>query len=255
MVEELSTRKDPTMTSLFETPVDYEVAFRNFWKITTDLPNVGIAVGDVEGNILFANRTFRKIFYHNPDFDPQGFGIEDLEGREVAEERVRIIRKVCESGEPIMLTHTRLGVRVQSVIYPWKPYDYGGAARHMVTFSRSSATDEFSSGDVDIFESEFNSWGPLDELTDRQLEVLAALRDGLSQKEAAHLLGVTPKTIETHRDQVIRRLGLSSTLEAIRLADRAGLTIENAKVRRHKELPWKRMAESRGFVPTSHGVA
>lgn len=247
--------KANAMTSLFDTPVDYEAAFRNFWNVTTDLPTIGVGVGNREGYSLYSNLAFRRIFYQDSNFDPTGMTLEQLEGKEVAEERLLLVNAVCDSGKPVMVSHTRLGFRVESVIYPWKPNFEAGPTNHVVTFSRSTSEISQDEIEVEVFESRFNSWGVLDELTDRQLEVLATLRDGCSQKEAARVLGVTPKTIETHRDQLIRRLGVSSTLEAIRLADRAGLTLENAKKTRHRSQPWERYRNQDSGTVNVHGVA
>lgn len=242
------------MTSIFNTPVNYEMAFRSFWKIATDLPHVGILVGDLDGYHLFSNRTFRQMFYADAQFDPVGKTIEQLEGKEVAEERLRIARHVCETGKPLLIRHTRLGTRVESVVQPWKLNNLEERTRLVVVFSRSTSPAECKSPDVEEVESEFNSWGELDELTNRQLEVLAALREGLTQKQAAKALGVTAKTIETHRDQLIRRLGITSTLDAIRLADRAGLTMNNSRKRRLRDRPWEAFRDSDN-PPTTSGVA
>lgn len=243
------------MTSLFETPVDFEAAFRNFWKITMDLPHIGVMVGDVAGNHLFSNRTFRSMFYADADFDPTGKTIEELEGPDVARERMQLVHQVIETGRPLIVQHTRLGVRIESVLNPWKPNRAEGSPRHVLVFSRSSCPTDPATANVDAFESEFNSWGELDELTDRQLQVLATLRQGCSQKEAAKVLGVTPKTIETHRDQLIRRLGLSSTLDAIRLADRAGLTLETAQKSRLRDRPWEKFRVAPELPVAPQGVA
>lgn len=239
------------MTSLFDTPVEFDIAFRNYWKITGNLPHVGVLVGDIDGNHLYSNQAFRKMFYGTVDFDPVGKTIEELEGPEIARERLRIARQVCDTGRPMLIRHTRLGTRVESAAYPWKPNRIDAPPRHIVVFSRAASPADCPESGIDMFESEFNSWGELDELTDRQLEVLAALREGFSQKEAAKVLGVTAKTIETHRDQLVRRLGISSTLDAIRLADKAGLTLQNAKKRRVSERPWEQFRPSDSNSPPS----
>lgn len=229
------------MSSLFETPVEFEAAFRNYWKITTKLPNIGILIGDIEGNALFANEAARRMYYGDESFDPTGKTLAELEGEEVAAERVALVKRVCESGQPVTIRHTRRGVQLESVLFPWCPNSQESTPRHIVAFTHAVVFNgDVDENNVDCLESQYTSWGQLDSLTNRQLEVLAALRSGLSQKEAAKTLGVTAKTIETHRDQLIRRLGLSSTLQAIRLADRAGLTLENARKTRHVDTPWER---------------
>jgi DNA-binding NarL/FixJ family response regulator len=57
-------------------------------------------------------------------------------------------------------------------------------------------------------------------LTPRQTEVLQLLAEGKSNKEIGAALGVTTKTAETHRAQIMTRLDLHSTTELVRYAIR-----------------------------------
>lgn len=60
-------------------------------------------------------------------------------------------------------------------------------------------------------------------LTGRQLEVLRAIASGLSNKEIARELAISPKTVEFHRGQLMQRLGLHDVASLTRYAVRAGL--------------------------------
>jgi DNA-binding NarL/FixJ family response regulator len=66
---------------------------------------------------------------------------------------------------------------------------------------------------------------PLAQLTEREREVLALIADGLSSKEIAVRLGHSPKTAETHRASVMRKLGVHKTSSLVRIAIREGLVI------------------------------
>jgi DNA-binding NarL/FixJ family response regulator len=57
-------------------------------------------------------------------------------------------------------------------------------------------------------------------LTPRQTEVLQLLAEGKSNKEIGATLGVTTKTAETHRAQIMTRLDLHSKTELVRYAIR-----------------------------------
>jgi len=59
--------------------------------------------------------------------------------------------------------------------------------------------------------------------TTRELEVLQLLAEGLSNKEMARALGVAPRTINFHLDNVYSKLGVSSRTEAAIYALRRGL--------------------------------
>lgn len=61
-------------------------------------------------------------------------------------------------------------------------------------------------------------------LTPREREVLALVADGRSSKEIAAALHVSPKTIETHRLQIMGKLELHSVAQLTKYAIRQGLT-------------------------------
>lgn len=63
-----------------------------------------------------------------------------------------------------------------------------------------------------------------DGLSDREREVLQLLADGKSSKESAAILHVSVKTIDTHRRQIMQKLGIDSVAELTKHAIRQGLT-------------------------------
>ena len=64
---------------------------------------------------------------------------------------------------------------------------------------------------------------PSIELTARQREVLKHIAEGRSTKEIAHRLGISPKTVEAHRTQLMERLGIRDIPGLVRYAIRVGL--------------------------------
>ncbi len=60
-------------------------------------------------------------------------------------------------------------------------------------------------------------------LTPREQEVMRLLAEGLSRKEIAEKLFISPKTVENHRTSIMNKLGLHSAMELIRYAARLGL--------------------------------
>lgn len=59
-------------------------------------------------------------------------------------------------------------------------------------------------------------------LTPREGEVLHHMVDGLANKMIALQLGISPRTVEIHRANVMEKLGCRSLAEAVRLALQAG---------------------------------
>jgi DNA-binding NarL/FixJ family response regulator len=64
---------------------------------------------------------------------------------------------------------------------------------------------------------------PLDRLTSRQREVLQLIAEGNTTKAIATRLGLSVKTVETHRAQLMERLEARDVATLVRLAIRVGL--------------------------------
>jgi DNA-binding NarL/FixJ family response regulator len=60
------------------------------------------------------------------------------------------------------------------------------------------------------------------ELTPRELEVIQLLTEGLSNKEIAQMLSISPRTVNFHLDNIYSKLGVSSRTEAAIYALRRG---------------------------------
>ena len=66
---------------------------------------------------------------------------------------------------------------------------------------------------------------PLLKLTTRQMEVMRLVASGYRTREVAKALNLSEKTVETHRSQLMRKLGLETTASLVRYAMRCGLTL------------------------------
>ncbi len=60
-------------------------------------------------------------------------------------------------------------------------------------------------------------------LTDREREVLQLIAEGLSSKEIAVMLGVSLKTVDSHRSNLMEKLDIHKVSGLVRFAIRAGL--------------------------------
>ena len=78
-----------------------------------------------------------------------------------------------------------------------------------------------------------NGHGPdLNNLTPREREVLIHVAEGCSNKEIANQLGVGVRTIETHRERIMRKLDIHSIAGLTRFAIAKGLITLREDVRR-----------------------
>jgi DNA-binding NarL/FixJ family response regulator len=62
-----------------------------------------------------------------------------------------------------------------------------------------------------------------DTLTSREQEVMVLLAEGLSVSQVAEKLFISPKTVENHRSNIMRKLGIHKTIDLVRYAARLGL--------------------------------
>ncbi len=72
------------------------------------------------------------------------------------------------------------------------------------------------------------SQGPVDQLTKRQREILQLIAKGYTSKEMAQMLSLSPKTIETHRTQLMKQLDIHDVAGLVRYAIRVGLVTLDA---------------------------
>lgn len=65
--------------------------------------------------------------------------------------------------------------------------------------------------------------GILKELSEREVEVLGALAEGLGNKEIGERLHISPRTVDTHRTNIMRKLDVHNVAGLVRIAIKAGL--------------------------------
>lgn len=64
---------------------------------------------------------------------------------------------------------------------------------------------------------------PVDPLSPRERQVLQLIGEGKSAKEAAKLLDISSKTVDTHRTRLMEKLGIHDAVGLVRYAIRRGL--------------------------------
>ena len=63
-------------------------------------------------------------------------------------------------------------------------------------------------------------------LTGHEERVLQLVGRGLTNKEIARLLGITPRTVEFHMNRIFEKMGVSSRTAAAVLAEKLGILDE-----------------------------
>jgi two-component system, NarL family, nitrate/nitrite response regulator NarL len=72
--------------------------------------------------------------------------------------------------------------------------------------------------DSDIFRK-----GKLADLTERELEILTAIAEGLSNKEIGEKLFISHRTVDTHRTNLMQKLEVHNVAGLVRIAIQSGL--------------------------------
>ena len=67
---------------------------------------------------------------------------------------------------------------------------------------------------------------PLEDLTSRQREILQLIAEGQTTKAIALMLNLSPKTVEYHRAELMRRLNIFDIPGLVRFALRTGLIVQ-----------------------------
>ena len=66
--------------------------------------------------------------------------------------------------------------------------------------------------------------GPEEPLSPREQEVLKLIAEAHTNKQIAEILHLAEKTVESHRANLLRKLGMRDRVELVRYAIRRGLT-------------------------------
>jgi len=113
----------------------------------------------------------------------------------------------------------------------------GGPAAALVDALRRSAAGELVLADahlqalVSTIHARRGNEGArerLDRLTSREGEILGLLAEGLGTAEVAARLGLSAATVRAHVKSILGKLGVHSTIEAMRLAWRGGIEVPAA---------------------------
>ncbi len=58
----------------------------------------------------------------------------------------------------------------------------------------------------------------LSQLTERERQIFDAVISGHRSKEIARMLGVSPRTVDAHRSNILRKTGARAAIDLVRLA-------------------------------------
>ena len=165
-----------------------------------------------------------------PDIAVLDMSMPDLTGLEAA----RKIKRASPNSEVIIFTATESEELIRDVFESGaKSYILkADAGSHLVDAVKSVSQHKpfFTSKVSDVLFAKFLDRSPdqpagnsVEPLTSRERDIVRLLAEGKSNKEVANVLGLSVRTAETHRANVMRKLGVSSLAELVRYAVREKL--------------------------------
>jgi DNA-binding CsgD family transcriptional regulator len=207
------------------------------WRMLTREPSTGVGIITIDGQIVYVNDQAVRIF-HGPDAlakDYIGRRWDDHMPDEWTQERLATLRNIKRTGVPVLMRTIWRGFQHLTWIYPAARESEG--PENFLTLTRRAADDAEAEqlaprGQYTWVDSKVANLGPLDVLSDRELEVLALLGQGLTIDDTAKVLFRSPETIKSHRRAIGEKLGVSERVLLAKIASRAGLRLEDVELDR-----------------------
>ena len=204
---------------------DHEVVRSGLRMLLEGEPDV-----EIVGEFGLAEEALASLERLKPDVVVMDIGLPDLSGIDAARE----VKQLREGPAVVALTIH------EDEEYFFKMLDAGAsgyvpkraAPEELLTAIRAAAMGEvylypsmakLLVKDYLTQESQAEARGGMDGLTDREQEVLAHLADGASNLEIGETLGISPKTVARHRENIMRKLGMHSRTELVKYAIRKGI--------------------------------
>jgi DNA-binding NarL/FixJ family response regulator len=153
---------------------------------------------------------------------PRLHGLEALRQVRAASPQTKVLILSMHNDEPYVIEALRAG----AMAYILKGSESTEIARAVaeVTAGRRYLSAPLSERAIAALTSRTpDQSDPLNSLTPREREVLSLAAEGMSMAEMAEKLFISPRTAETHRTNLMQKLGLQSQTDLVRFAIRRGL--------------------------------
>ncbi|MGL4286097.1 MAG: response regulator [Phreatobacter sp.] len=195
---------------------DHEIVRRGIRSLLESRGNWDICAEAADGL-----EAVRLMIQEKPDIAIIDYSLPGLNGLEVVKQirkvlpRIQILMFTQHDSEDLMRDVLRAGVR--SFLLKSEADEHLLKAVGALSMSRPYFTDRVSEAMLASF---IGSPAATAHLTSRERETVQLIAEGASNKRIATELGVSVKTVETHRATAMRKLGAKSMADLIRYAVR-----------------------------------
>lgn len=152
---------------------------------------------------------------------PRVHGLEVLRQVRASSPHTRVIVLSMHNDEPYVIEALRAGAMAY-LLKGSESQDISRALKEVLAGRRflSATLSEWA---INALMTKPDDSDPLHSLTQRERMVLQLAAEGLSNTEVAEKLFISPRTAETHRTNLLRKLGLQNQTDLVRFAIRKGL--------------------------------
>jgi DNA-binding NarL/FixJ family response regulator len=185
----------------------------------------------VIGDAANGREAVRQVAQHCPDIAILDIAMPELNGIEAMGQ----IHELCPDTQVIILsmyaTTEHIFRALQAGARGYLLKESAGAevveAVRAVNIGRRHLSQKISDKVVNGFVGQDEAkrdQAPLARLSPREREILQLVVEGKSSAEIGHTLALSPKTVETYRSRLMKKLGLSNLPDLVKFAVRHGLT-------------------------------
>jgi DNA-binding NarL/FixJ family response regulator len=153
---------------------------------------------------------------------PRLHGLEVLKRVRVSSPRTKVVILSMHNDEPYVIEALRAGAAAY-LLKGSESQEIGTALKEVLADRRYLSAPLSEWAIMALTSKGGDNADPLAALTGREREVLQLAAEGLGTTEIAEKLFISPRTCETHRANLMRKLALQTQTDLVRFAIRKGL--------------------------------
>ncbi len=188
-----------------------------------------------DGRILLRNARAEEFLAHLFGHTiPVGGTLADRLECPLVQERLAIMRQLAVRQRGAVVRELVNGEQVLTFITYIPPGPGEELARFLLMFQRAPGPRRAQDFPGEQFiECKTNSLGPLGSLTEREMEILSLIQEGLTACQIGTRISRSEETVNSHKASLLKKLGCHSAAQLAVIAHRAGLRYSDGRLLAH----------------------